>query len=553
MVFEAEELTLMDRLARRFEAPRVHPDPVRWAEDVVDAELYSKQREILRLIEFVPKLAVPSCHSSGKTRTAALAAARFLAKYPPGTARVVTTAPSGGQVRGVIWNEINAIFDHANEKRRGALPGRVNQTEWWIGNWMAGVGRKPKDRPKTDNEVRAPETFQGLHAEHLLVIIDEAGGVPDELWIGVDTLVTNVGAKILAIGNPDDPETEFARVIGNALEPDDAGEYNDWTVVKIPAWETPNLSGEPVASLLNRVLLSREWVADKRRKWGEDSGLWAAKVAADFPSASQLTVVRVIDATAARYGLDADDLRGFEDVQLGVDIAASETGDETVVRERRGRRLLRRWSCRSKEPEDVTELIVQAQRESGATLIHVDATGVGFGFLSDVRKEVPGVSVQPFVAAARATDPGQYENRRAEAHWYLRDELRRHALDMSETEDADDAIAQLTTVRYRIKNGRIVVEAKDDIRRRTGRSPDDADAIILAVLPPGDALAPAPATVRAASRTRREQDKIARVARERSTELPPSPHHVPERIVSPRGEEVRRRAGKRRTRVLRAR
>lgn len=530
---DTTSMSFIDTVARRFETPRVENDPVMWSRYVLDVELYSKQREILRLIEIVPKLAVPSCHSSGKTRTAAVAAARFLAKHPPGTARVITTAPSGSQVRGVIWNEINALFDHANALRSGALPGRVNQTEWWIGNWMAGLGRKPKDRPST-NDVRAPETFQGLHAEYLLVIIDEAGGVPDELWIGVDTLATNVGAKILAIGNPDDPETEFARVIANADEPDDNGEYNDWTVLRIPAWKTPNLSGEKVPPLLNRVLLARSWVDDKRRRWGEDSGLWAAKVAAEFPSTSQLTVIRVIDVSSARRGLDElDDQPKLEDVQLGVDIAASETGDETVVRERRGRRLLRRWSCRSKEPEDITTLVVEAQLQSGATLVHVDATGVGFGLLSDMRKEMPGVAVRPFVAAARAEDAKQFENRRAEGYWYLRDVLRRHDLDMSETEDADETVAQLTSIRFKIKNGRIIVEPKDDIRRRMGRSPDDADAVVLAVLPPENSYAPAPASARASSRARRDRAALRNYVTTHPLPSTTQPHYVPETVVAP--------------------
>jgi hypothetical protein len=524
---------LLDRLARRFEPPAIEQDPVVWANNALGVKLYSMQRTILRLIEIVPKLAVPSCHSSGKTKTAAIAAARFIAKYPPGTARVVTTAPSGSQVRGVIWNEINALFDRANSIRPGSLPGRVNQTEWWIGNWMAGVGRKPRDRPQTDDEVRAPETFQGLHAEHLLVIVDEAGGVPDELWIGVDTLATNVGAHILAIGNPDDPNTEFRNVVEKGESPDETGAYSDWTVVRIPAWKTPNLSGEVVDPLLNRVLLSKTWVEDKRTRWGEDSGLWAAKIAAQFPDESQLIVVRVADIAAARRGIEFDG-PVIEDVQLGVDIAGSETGDETVVRERRGRRILRRWACRSGEPEVITELIVQAQMESGATLLHVDATGVGFGFLSDIRKEIPGVAVLPFVAAARAIDTKQFENRRAEAYWYTRDELRRGRLDMSDMEDPDEVVAQLTSVRYRLKNGKIIVEPKDQIRRRMGRSPDDGDALLLSVLPPQASHVPAAASARSASRRRREHESITQ--EQQSTDVVVNlddyrPHPVAEQVV----------------------
>jgi hypothetical protein len=505
-------------LPRKLRPITIDTDPVRWAKLVLNIETYSKQREILRLLEFVPKLAVPSCHDAGKSFIAALACVRFLARYPPGTARIVTTAPTMTQVRAILWNEINAMFSRVDS---GVLPGRVNQTEWWIGGYMAGIGRKPSDY--------APETFQGLHAEHILIVIDEAGGVPNEIWTGVDTLATNKGAVILAIGNPDDPLADFKDVVSNAPE-------NGWTVVKIPAWETPGLSGEKVSQKLLDVLLNKDWVEDKRTKWGEDSALWASKIAAEFPDEASMTVVRLADVQAAIYGLEIRPPQ-FEQVQLGVDIAASETGDQTVIRERRGNRLLRRWCVQSGEPEDVSDLIVEAQMQSGATLLHIDATGVGFGFLSDIRRRIPGIAVMPFVAAAAAVDRVQFVNRRAEAHWHVRDKLRRRELDFFQMEDQAETVAQLTSIRYLIKKGKIQVEEKDIIRKRIGRSPDDSDALLLAVLPPSGSGAPAPATAHAQSSRRNHQRDLAAaqqlVEQQRATGSHRVPHHVPERVFPP--------------------
>jgi hypothetical protein len=506
-------------LARRFEKPLIESDPVSWAKRALDIDLWSKQREILRLLEFVPKLAVPSCHDAGKSFIASLAAARFLAKYPPGTARVVSTAPTSSQVRSILWNEINALHTRSQDSDM-PLPGRVTQTEWWIGNYQAGLGRKPSDY--------APGTFSGLHAEHILIIIDEAGAIPNELWTGVDTLATNAGAVILAIGNPDDPQAEFKNVCENA--PD-----NGWTMVRIPAWETPNLSGEPVTPKLQNVLLSKEWVEDKRSRWGEDDPRWSSKIAAEFPLESGMTVVRLADVQAAQRGeeLMTGGVRWAASVQLGVDIAASADGDETTIYERRGAMVTRRWSVQSGEPEDVTDLILQAARESGATLIHVDATGVGFGFLSEVRRSLPGVAVMPFVAAAQAKDRVQFENRRAEAHWTIRERLRRRELDLSQMDKADETLGQLLSVRYRIKKGKIIVESKDDIRKRLGRSPDDSDALLLAILPPEGSGVPATATVRAATSQRARDAAAERQAANPNAAPVVSnvPRAVPERIV----------------------
>jgi hypothetical protein len=484
------------QLAARYANKKSYGDPVEWARDVVKTETYSKQREIMRAVEMeIPKIAVPSCHSAGKSKTASLVAARWLARWPPGTARVVTTAPTFHQVRAILWNEINALHSKAvDEHGNKLLPGRITQTEWWIDGYQAGLGRKPADN--------APETFSGLHAEHLLVIIDEAGGVPNEIWTAVDTLATNEGCVILAIGNPDDPQSHFKDVVHGANTP----EGNGWMVIQIPAWETPNLSGEICAPIFKKVLLSKKWVDDKRIAWGEDSALWQAKIAAEFPTEDSMTIIRVADVTAALNApddYDPEDLARYKrlnTIQLGVDIAASETGDETVIRERVGRKILRKWTIRSEDPTEISDKIVEAQMQSGATLLHIDATGVGFGFIADLRRRLPNVAIIPFVAAAAADDKKQFVNRRAENHWYAREMLRKHLLDFSQMEDADDAVKQLTSARYQINKGKIQVEAKDDIRKRIDRSPDDADAIMLAILPPSGSGAPAPATVQSGSR-----------------------------------------------------
>lgn len=492
----------LNELLKRFSAPVVDADPVIWAKEVVKTDTYSKQREILRAVEMeIPKIAVPSCHSAGKSKTAALVAVRWLSRWPPGTARVVTTAPTMTQVRAILWNEINALHSKAvDENGALLLPGRVNQTEWWIGGYMAGIGRKPADY--------APETFSGLHAEHLLVIIDEAGGVPNEIWTGVDTLATNEGSVILAIGNPDDPQSQFKEIVTGAKTP----EGNGWMVIQIPAWETPNLSGEPCADIFKKVLITEGWVEDKRKRWGEDSALWAAKIAAEFPDEDSMTIIRVADVATALKGasdFDAEEASRYSrgaNIQLGVDIAASETGDHTIIRERVGRKILRRWSIQTEDPEAISDLIVEAQMQSGATLIHLDATGVGFGFVGDLRRRLPEVAIMPFIAAAMADDKVQFVNRRAEAHWYTREMLRKNLLDLSNMEESTDpdqknnTVKQLTSVRYKIVKGRIQVELKDDVRKRIGSSPDDADALHLAVLPPSGSGGPAQATVRSARR-----------------------------------------------------
>jgi hypothetical protein len=69
--------------------------------------------------------------------------------------------------------------------KKAGLPGRITlDAKWYIGNELVAYGRKPADYD--------PAAFQGIHARYVLVIIDEAGGVPKSIFDAVDALATNI-------------------------------------------------------------------------------------------------------------------------------------------------------------------------------------------------------------------------------------------------------------------------------------------------------------------------------------------------------------------------
>jgi hypothetical protein len=116
--------------------------------------------------------------------------------------------------------------------------------------------------------------------------------------------------------------------------------------------------------------------------------------------------------------------------------------------------------------------------------VRVDVIGVGWGVtgrLREVLKERGSkCRVQGVNFASRSTQPKRFANIRAEAYWNGRELSRNKAWSLAGLDD--DAIAELTVPRYKIadSSGKILIEAKDDIRERLGRSPDIADALLLA-------------------------------------------------------------------------
>jgi hypothetical protein len=123
-----------------------------------------------------------------------------------------------------------------NAHRKAGLPGRTTlDAKWYIGNELVAYGRKPADYD--------PAAFQGIHARYVLVIIDEAGGVPTSIFDAVDALATNVDARVVAVGNPDDPASHFAVICKPG---------SGWHVETISAFDTPAYTGEKVPEICGR-------------------------------------------------------------------------------------------------------------------------------------------------------------------------------------------------------------------------------------------------------------------------------------------------------------
>lgn len=452
----------VDRKQSGTRAAKYGADPVAWVRERLGQTVWSRQGEILNAIRDHRRTAVRSGHGVGKSHVASLAACWWLDVHPPGTAFVVTTAPTGAQVKAILWRYIR------RNHRRASLPGRVNQAEWLIDDELVAIGRKPADHDE--------EAFQGIHARYVLVIIDEACGVPEQLWIAADALTTNADCRLLAIGNPDNPASHFRKVCTPG---------SGWHTIGVSAFDSPNLTGEPVPDEVASALVGAEWVEEKRTEWGEDNPLYRAKVLGEFSEDAQNQIVRTSDVAACRITPDTppagEDLAPAP-VELGVDVGGG--GDETVIRERRGRQAGREWRAQTDRPEKIAPMILHAIGETSATKVKIDSIGIGFGVIGELRNnpKLRGVQIVAVNVAEKASRPDKFLNLRAELWWEVgRGLSERRGWDLSAMDNADTTVAQLVEPHWDVDpQGRIRVEKKDDVRARLGRSPDNADALLLA-------------------------------------------------------------------------
>lgn len=450
---------------------RYRRDPVAWAEERAGLELWSKQRDILHSVRDNPNTAVKSCHSAGKSFISAVTTCWWLDVHPPGLARVVTTAPTSSQVDAVLWFEIGRLH------RKLGLIGQCNLREWYIGKQLVAMGRKPPDHQQA--------AFQGMHAKYMLVIYDEAFGIPANLWSEGTSLASNEYGRQLAIGNPDGPGEFMER----------CKEGTSWHVIHISYRHAPAFTGEVVSRNLAENLISKRWVEERILDWGEDSALFTSKCDGDFPAQGDpFAVVPHHWAMQCKlHELPEDD----EIVEAGIDVGAG--SDRTVIRERRGFRAGREMVFVDEDPMRTVGRLIEKINEWGIKKVKVDVTGIGWalaGRLRELSSKHNPTSKKETTHSAEVVrvnfgegpslgNENRFLNRRAEIYWTVGRELSRLKLwDLSNVDE--QVLHELTASRYEIMDskGKIKIEKKDQVIKRLRVSPDRAEALLLAFYQP---------------------------------------------------------------------
>jgi hypothetical protein len=279
---------------------------------------------------------------------------------------------------------------------------------------------------------------------------------------------------VLALGNPTIASGPFHDAF--------TANRSAWATFTISAFDTPNLDGVVLDDLLAfsdadldvapwPSLVTRRWVREKYQEWGPTHPFWAARVLGEFPTQAPDSLIALswLEAAGER---EAQDTGG--PVSAGLDVAGPGE-DETVLAIVEGPNVLAitAWADADARGAIVAALAPYRDR---LTEVNVDTIGIGYNLalhLGDLGYPVRSVNV-----AERANDSERYRNRKAELLWDLRQRFEAGAVAglIDET-----TIGQLAGLRYRHDpRGRVEIESKDEASRRGVRSPDRAEAVMLA-------------------------------------------------------------------------
>lgn len=419
--------------------------------------MWDGEKRIAKSILDNQKTLVHTGFGIGKTRTAARAALWFLTSFSPSI--VLTTAPTWRQVESQLWGEIRNAYKNAHVPIGGKL---TSASLTFSDKWFA-LGISTND----------PERFQGYHSDYIMVIVDEASGVDDAI---ID-IATNIQyTKILMIGNPSSSEGRFYEY---SRDP-------SWNAIHISCFETPNVQA---GEMLIPGMVTREWVEQKKREWGEDNPLYIAKVLGLFP---QNTQDCLIPLSAIEKSINAPLIAKADDLYtLGVDVARFGS-DETVFSLFHGAVELAPRAYHGIDTmqtagyvkEVKRECKIRRQKDSGEweeldllpdNRIGIDDTGVGGGVTDRLRED--GISVTPVNFGARAREPEYYCDCRSEMAISFADAVKKGEIKLY-----DDPVqtAQIADLRTKMTSRGRRLEPKEEMKKRLGRSPDRADATLIA-------------------------------------------------------------------------
>lgn len=428
---------------------RIRRDPAAFMRTFLGADLWEKQVEIAESVRDHRRTSVRSCHGIGKSFLSARIIIWFLHAYP--SSIVVSTAPTANQVVNIIWREVGAAY----ASRALPLLGRCLTQRYEIApDWYA-LGFKAEDT--------ATDSFQGFHAEHALVVIDEAAGVADTVFHALNAVLTSEAARLLFIGNPTSTDGTFYDSFhkSRAL----------YHTIAVEAADTPNMrAGETVRP----YLITQQWIDEAIAEHGEDSPYVQSRVYARFPAIGENTLIPLswLEPVPHREMPEGGEWHA------GVDVARF-GGDENAICIRRGSRIVHQdhWNGM-----DLMETVGKVRSVLAdyppMESVKVDVIGLGAGVADRLREEnYPVVDVN---VGAASSDNEQWLNLRCELWWQVRERFRAAAI----AGPLDDVtMGQLSSIRYKYdsRHTKPVIESKEDAKRlRKVKSPDRAEAVMLA-------------------------------------------------------------------------
>lgn len=419
-------------------------------QEVLGAEPEPWQRDVLNALDTGNnKISIRSGHGVGKTALCAWLALHFLLFRDD--VKVIVTAPSADQMKDGLKPEIS--------KWIAALP-------VWLSATLSPLADRIERMPNTENNFisfrtarkEKPEALAGVHADHVMIIVDEASGVDEVIYETGQGALSTAGAIAVLIGNPTNPSGFFFKT---------HNELSDlWWTKKVACSESSRVSDTYIQAQL--------------RTYGADSREFRVRVLGEFPDSGADSVIprAYVESSLLRYENPARE----GDTVWGVDPGRG--GDPTGFIERSSNCVVDAKELRYDDLMQVTGWIKNRYDNTPLRFrpksIFVDSIGLGAG-VADRLLELD-LPIEHVNVADAPSETSRFVNLRAELWVAVREWFESREVSINcDRAAAEKLVNELVAVQFKpfTSSGKSQIESKQDMKSRGMRSPNLADALMI--------------------------------------------------------------------------
>lgn len=415
--------------------------------EILGAELEVWQEEVLdQLDNGETKISIRSGHGVGKTALCAWLAVHFVSFRDD--VKVVVTAPSADQMKDGLIPEINKWINRMPQWMKKSLSPTSERVERFPDNKNNFISFRTARKEN-------PEALAGVHATHVMIIVDEASGVEEAIYETGQGALSTEGAIAVLIGNPTNPSGFFYKTHTTLS--------NLWWTRKVPCQDSTRVDPNYIMSIA--------------RTYGVDSREYRVRVLGEFPESGADAVIPRAYVESA-IGRDIESVGGA--IVWGVDPGRG--GDPTGFVERSANAITEVRELNYTDLMNVVGWVKQRYDKIPPMYrpasIYVDSIGLGAG-VADRLLEM-GLPVVHVNVSEAASISDRFMNLRAELYYEVRDWLERRDCVIYPGEHIEKLKEELVSINQKFTSlGKVQIESKQDMRKRGLHSPNLADALMI--------------------------------------------------------------------------